>query len=238
MCTVYVLLCFVLVEGWLVVVVWLISAIQERLLNLISHSLHHWCYPYPSGLLHMIASSLHKIAPVPVKQPLRIWANTSHKSIITHCGLVMPYSEIWVNIGSGNGLLPDGTKPLPEPMLTDHQWSPVTFILGQFHKRCLNHQSLKSVWKLRLKFHSNFPGANELKSCYYTHNKQNTTKHVHIVWGIQYMHCFFVFFCIYIRLAAFTTAWHYWQNYCDPIWCGVISCCILYCSWWEVSVGR
>ena len=27
-------------------------------------------------------------------------------------------SQIWVNIGSGNGLLPDGTKPLPEPMLT------------------------------------------------------------------------------------------------------------------------
>ena len=26
-------------------------------------------------------------------------------------------TEIWVNIGSGNGLLPDGTKPLPEPML-------------------------------------------------------------------------------------------------------------------------
>ena len=53
-----------------------------------------------------------------------------------------------VNIGSVNGLLPDGNKPLPEPMLTDHQWSPVTFILGQIHKRCLNHQSLKSVWKL------------------------------------------------------------------------------------------
>ena len=27
-------------------------------------------------------------------------------------------TKIWVNIGSGNGLLPDGTKPLPEPMLT------------------------------------------------------------------------------------------------------------------------
>ena len=27
-------------------------------------------------------------------------------------------TEIWVNIGSGNGLLPDGTKPLTEPMLT------------------------------------------------------------------------------------------------------------------------
>ena len=25
---------------------------------------------------------------------------------------------ILVNIGSGNGLVPDGTKPLPEPMLT------------------------------------------------------------------------------------------------------------------------
>ena len=26
----------------------------------------------------------------------------------------------FVNIGLGNGLLPDGTKPLPEPMLTYH----------------------------------------------------------------------------------------------------------------------
>ena len=29
--------------------------------------------------------------------------------------------EIWVNIGSGNGLLPDGIKPLSEPMLTYDQ---------------------------------------------------------------------------------------------------------------------
>ena len=36
-------------------------------------------------------------------------------------------TEIWVNFGSGNGLLPDGTKPLPDPMLTDHQWSPSDF---------------------------------------------------------------------------------------------------------------
>ena len=27
---------------------------------------------------------------------------------------------IYVNIGSGNGSLPGGTKPLPEPMLTGH----------------------------------------------------------------------------------------------------------------------
>ena len=32
---------------------------------------------------------------------------------------------IWVSIGSGNGLLPDGTKPLPEPLLTLCQSGPV-----------------------------------------------------------------------------------------------------------------
>ena len=60
------------------------------------------------------------------------------------------WREIWVNIGSGNGLLPDVTKPLPEPMLTYHHWSPVTSISGQFHERCINHQSLKSAWKLHV----------------------------------------------------------------------------------------
>ena len=38
---------------------------------------------------------------------------------LTHCGLETPYgASILVNIASGNCLLPDGTKPLPEPMLT------------------------------------------------------------------------------------------------------------------------
>ena len=37
----------------------------------------------------------------------------------------MPYmeSQNFVNIGSGNGLLPDGTKPSEEPMLTDHYYN-------------------------------------------------------------------------------------------------------------------
>ena len=38
-----------------------------------------------------------------------------------------------VNIGSGNGLLPDGNKPLPEPMLINHQWGLVAFTWGRFH---------------------------------------------------------------------------------------------------------
>ena len=34
----------------------------------------------------------------------------------------MPYGNIdLVNTGLSNGLLPDSTKPLPEPMLTYHQ---------------------------------------------------------------------------------------------------------------------
>ena len=38
----------------------------------------------------------------------------------------------WVNIGSGNGLLPDGTKPFPGLMLIHHRPGPVTIIRGKF----------------------------------------------------------------------------------------------------------
>ena len=43
---------------------------------------------------------------------------------LTHCGLVASYGDRSLGqhySGSGNGLLPDGTKPLPEPMLTNDQ---------------------------------------------------------------------------------------------------------------------
>ena len=56
-------------------------------------------------------------------------------------------TENWVNIASGNGLVTDGTKPLPEPMLTDHQRSPVKFISGQF----LQEMPRPSITKIRLK---------------------------------------------------------------------------------------
>ena len=50
--------------------------------------------------------------------------------MLTDWGPVTQYgaTEILVNIGSGNGLLPDGIKPLPEPVLTYHQYGPVTII--------------------------------------------------------------------------------------------------------------
>ena len=54
----------------------------------------------------------------------------------TQCGLVMPYHCInRVNIASGNGLLPDGTKPLPEPILTYHQSCFLAFTWEQFRKK-------------------------------------------------------------------------------------------------------
>ena len=70
-------------------------------------------------------------------------------------------TEIWINTGSGNGLLPDSTKTLPEPMLTDH--------IGAIHIRAISQEIPQlSIIKIRLKityfkFHLNFPGANELK---------------------------------------------------------------------------
>ena len=43
--------------------------------------------------------------------------------------------EILVNTGLGNGMLPDGTKPLPDSMLTYHQWGSVALIQDQFHRQ-------------------------------------------------------------------------------------------------------
>ena len=43
------------------------------------------------------------------------------KNALTPYGLVMQYGDIiWVNIGSGNGLMPDGTKLLTEPQIIPH----------------------------------------------------------------------------------------------------------------------
>ena len=39
-------------------------------------------------------------------------------------------TDIWVSISSGNGLLPDGTKP----MLTYHQIFSLAFVWEEFHK--------------------------------------------------------------------------------------------------------
>ena len=52
-------------------------------------------------------------------------------------------TENWAKIGSGNGLLPDGTKPLPEPMLTYHEYGPVAITQVLSYNKYLSHQLLK-----------------------------------------------------------------------------------------------
>ena len=72
-------------------------------------------------------------------------------------------TQIWINIGSGNGLLPDGTKPLPEPMLTSHWCRSVTVTWEQFCSKCPRYYSVWWVWKIYfLKLLSYFLGVNEL----------------------------------------------------------------------------
>ena len=68
------------------------------------------------------------------------------------------------NIGSGNGLLPDGTKPLPEPMLTfisEVLWhSPESNFTVSIQAIILYMMSLKIIL---FKLLPHLPGANELK---------------------------------------------------------------------------
>ena len=76
------------------------------------------------------------------------------------CSSLIVFNSMWpsdmatgicVNTGSGNGLLPDGPKPLPEQISAHHrqwQWGPVTINPGYFQKRYLSHQFLQLIWKL------------------------------------------------------------------------------------------
>ena len=68
-------------------------------------------------------------------------------------------TEILDNIGSGNGLLPDGTKPLPEPMLTYHHKGSVAFA---FVGIALDISSKYEFEKDILKIIFKSPRANEL----------------------------------------------------------------------------
>ena len=47
-----------------------------------------------------------------------------------------------LHISSGNGLLPDSTKPLPEPVLVFYLLGPMAFIQGQFgDTSATNHEN-------------------------------------------------------------------------------------------------
>ena len=106
-----------------------------------------------------------RVALVPVRWSRRKWVQlTSTKPYIqtvicTYMSWDLPCQfigtqwchigmQILVNIGLGNGLVPDGTKPLPQPRLTYHQWGLLAFSWGQFHRNCCRYHSLQCIWKL------------------------------------------------------------------------------------------
>ena len=82
------------------------------------------------------------------------WCHKATNDYLSHCwfryllphGITRPQlialkwwhntTYIWVNIASCYGLLSDCNKPLPEPILTCHQYGPVSFMWGQFYKKC------------------------------------------------------------------------------------------------------
>ena len=71
-------------------------------------------------------------------------------------------SKKLVNFGSCNGLLPDGTKQLPKPVMTDNQWGLVAFTWGQSCRKCSRNLSLILFGITDSSLQSNHPGANEL----------------------------------------------------------------------------
>ena len=111
-----------------------------------------------SGLLHWHWGN-HMIAPVWVKRSWRTWVNKSQESaeanivtntkynttkshaFLTHCGMAN-----LANIGSRNGLLPEGPNTLPEPKLADHQWSLVALTWGKFREQLSKNITLIWVW--------------------------------------------------------------------------------------------
>ena len=70
---------------------------------------------------------------------------TSYLGIKGNCINSVPFGVlILVNIGSGNGLVPDGTKPLPEPL------SPVAFTFGHFYCKYSKHQSVGCNYEFKI----------------------------------------------------------------------------------------
>ena len=69
--------------------------------------------------------------------------------------------RVQINLCSGYGLLPDDTKPLPEPMFTYYPWGPLAFSWGKCARNCFNIILYKVFEKY---IFENLPGTNLLKN--------------------------------------------------------------------------
>ena len=85
------------------------------------------------------------------------WPFSPGRDELTHWRLVTAYGIMnFDNIGSGNGLMPDGTKPLLDPKLTYHEYVPLKYISWPF----VSHISEEN--KCKYKIFKMSAGPNEL----------------------------------------------------------------------------
>ena len=96
--------------------------------------------------MYMISVIWCQIVVIPIANALELPQSCTELSAsnlrfsLTHCGLVKPCGDIdlgqhWLLINA-NGLMPDGTKPSPEPMLTYHYRCSIAFTWEQICKTC------------------------------------------------------------------------------------------------------
>ena len=98
-------------------------------------------------------------------------------------------TENWVNIGSGNGLLPTSTNPLPEPMLTYHEFDanlchpPKNNLIGI-------SQNINSINEFEIfiisKLLPPLPGVNKLKVILVMHETMMDSKSETQIWSLHH----------------------------------------------------
>ena len=86
----------------------------------------------------------------------KYWRVKCRLNALTHWGLVTPYDG--GDLGSGCGLLPDGTKPLPELIISKFLWYSAEDLIIRNLKIPISKARLKITF---LKSHYDLPGANE-----------------------------------------------------------------------------
>ena len=125
-----------------------------------------WCRPGNKPLSEAVMLSLLHIC-VTWPQWVKPQTSTSQPSVsyITRCGLVKLYDDIDLRQHWFRQWLVAWWHQAITWTNVHHQWRSVTITWGQFRKK---YRSLPSVTKMSLKitymkFHSNLPGANELR---------------------------------------------------------------------------
>ena len=133
--------------------------------------------------------------------------------------LVMPY----VNIDLGQRWLMclSGTKPSPEPMLTNHHWGLVAFTSGQFHRKC-STQDIHPSYDFE-NYQSKFTATSSMIYTSVIKHQCNEyipyNDHIHYKWSwfeVQHIHNILIVwlsnFCIFLN--RLHTIWKkLYQNY-------------------------